>query len=37
MGGRIGTSIRNDQMKHKETPGPGQYDIRKDIGGPKFP
>jgi len=24
-------------MKQKETPGPGQYDIRKDLGGPKYP
>lgn len=34
---RIGTSMRSDFERRKETPGPGQYDIRKDLGGPKYP
>jgi len=35
-GVRIGTSNRNNLYDTKANPGPGQYDTRGRIGGPKF-
>ena len=33
---RIGTSARSSFQKNKNSPGPGQYDIRGGVMGPKW-